>query len=52
MRYEEKYLFAATAYDNGAYRTVVVGFPFESIKDADKQVSLMKQVLNFFDNKK
>ncbi len=52
MRYEENNLIAATAFDNGAYRTVVVGFPFESIKDADKQVSLMKQVLNFFDNKK
>lgn len=52
MRYTENNLVAGTAYDNdGLYRTVVIGFPFETIKGADSRCSLMKQVLDFLDNK-
>ncbi len=48
MRYTENNLIAGTAYDAGAYRTVCIGFPFESIFDADSRAHLMKQVLDFF----
>ncbi len=51
MRYSENNLVAATAYDAGAYRTVVLGFPFETISTPDARASLMKQVLNFFTKK-
>lgn len=51
MRYSENNLIAGTAYDAGAYRTVVIGFPFETIDAADARISLMTQILNFFDNK-
>ncbi len=51
MRYTENNLIAGTAgrFDN--YRTVVIGFPFETIVSRDKRNSLMKQILNFFDKK-
>ena len=48
MRYTENNLIAGTAYDAGNYRTVCIGFPFESIFDADARAHLMKQVLDFF----
>lgn len=48
MRYKENNLVAGTAFDSGTYRTVVVGFPFETIKGADSRKHLMKQVLDFF----
>lgn len=51
MRYSENNLIAGTAYDAGAYRTVVIGFPFETIDAADARISLMTQILNFLDNK-
>ncbi len=47
MRYSENNLVAGTAFDPGTYRTVVIGFPFETIKGADAQAKLMKQVLSF-----
>lgn len=48
MRYGENNLVAGTAFDNSTYRTVVIGFPFETIKGADAKARLMGQVLNFF----
>jgi hypothetical protein len=48
MRYTENNLAAGTAFDNTNYRTVVLGFPFETITDADQRAGLMQQVLNFF----
>lgn len=48
MRYTENNLIAGTAYENGAYRTVVIGFPFETIKDCEARTQLMSKVLNFF----
>ena len=51
MRYSENNLVAGIAYAPGPYRTVVLGFPFETIESADARTSLMRQVLNFFSNK-
>lgn len=48
MRYTENNLVAGTVFDNGNYRTAVMGFPFETIKDAGSRAHLMKQVLDFF----
>jgi len=48
MRYGENNLVAGIAYTPGAYRTVVIGFPFETIKDASHRARLMGQVLEFF----
>ncbi len=50
IRYGENNLPAAIAFDGGNYRTVAVGFPFETIKDAESRRHLMKQVLDFFKN--
>ncbi len=47
MRYSENNIAAGSAFDGGAYRTVVIGFPFETIVGADEREHLMKQVLNF-----
>ena len=50
MRYSENNLVAGTAFNNdNLYRTVVMGFPFESIKCPNCRAKLMKQVLNFFE---
>lgn len=51
MRYSENNLVAGIAYAPGSYRTVVLGFPFETIDSADARTGLMRQVLNFFSNK-
>lgn len=51
MRYTENNLIAGTAYDNGNYRTVVIGFPFETIKGEDDRISLMGQIMDFFKSK-
>lgn len=51
MRYSENNLVAGTCYAPGDYRTVVIGFPFETIKGDGARARLMKQVLKFFENK-
>lgn len=51
MRYGENNLVAATAMARPEYRTVVIGFPFESIIDGSQRNTLMKQILNFFEKK-
>lgn len=51
MRYTENNLVAGTAYFPGNYKTVVIGFPFETIKCCKSRASLMKQVLDFFESK-
>lgn len=48
MRYTENNLIAGIAHDGGNYRTVVIGFPFETITTSQQRDSLMKQVLSFF----
>lgn len=50
MRYTENNLIAGTAFDADKYRTVVIGFPFETIKGKDARKNLMNQVLNFLVN--
>ncbi len=52
MRYTENNLIAGIAYDNNAYRTVVIGFPFETIKNDADRTALMSQVLNYFSQPK
>lgn len=47
MRYTENNLSAAVAWQ-GKYRTVALGFPFETINNTEARNNLMKQILNFF----
>ncbi|MEG0038749.1 MAG: xanthan lyase, partial [Bacteroides sp.] len=47
MRYAENNLSAGIAY-KGAYRTYVLGFPFESLRTATEREQLMRTILNFF----
>ncbi|HBE42147.1 MAG TPA: hypothetical protein DDW27_13240 [Bacteroidales bacterium] len=47
FRYKETNSSAGVMF-NGKYRTVILGFPFETIVDEGERNSLMKQVLNFF----
>lgn len=51
MRYSENNLVAGTANAFPAYRTVVIGFPFETITSARQRASLMGQILDFFTTK-
>lgn len=48
MRYSENNLVAGTAMVAPTHRAVVIGFPFETITDADQRNSLMDQILSFF----
>ena len=47
MRYSENNLSAGVAY-SGAYKTCVLGFPFESIRTEAERDALMNAVLMFF----
>lgn len=51
MRYSENNLVAGIAAAFDSYRTVVLGFPFETINDTDARTTLMTQILNYFKNK-
>lgn len=51
MRYGENNLIAGTCYAPGGYRTVVIGFPFETINGRDSRSSLMQQILTFLSEK-
>ncbi len=51
MRYDENNLIGGIAADMGAYRTVVIGFPFETIRDDADRYRLMDQILEFFNKK-
>lgn len=48
MRYGENNLVAGIAMKTPAYSTVIIGFPFESIKTDNGRDLLMKQILEFF----
>lgn len=50
MRYTENELSAGVAY-NGKYKTVVLGFPFESVACKKQRDAMMKEVLTFFKGK-
>lgn len=47
LRYAENNLSAGVAYA-GAYKTVVLGFPFETLCTAKERNCLMQRILNFF----
>ncbi|MDR0658265.1 MAG: xanthan lyase [Mediterranea sp.] len=47
FRYSENNISAGVAY-KGAYKTCVLGFPFEAIRRANERDELMKAVLTFF----
>ena len=47
MRYSENNLSAGTAY-KGAYKTCVLGFPFETIRTSAEREALMNYILTFF----
>lgn len=51
MRYKENNLVAGTAFDAGNYRTVAIGFPFETIATDEQRENLMKNILEFFTEK-
>lgn len=50
MRYSENNLVAGIAYNPGSYRTVVIGFPFETITAEAQRNEMMCQVLTFLMN--
>jgi hypothetical protein len=50
LRYTHSQESAAVAYE-GAYRSVIVGFPIETIKDEKQRAKFMESVLNFLNNK-
>ena len=52
MRYATNNQSAAVAYNGSDYRSVVMGFPFETILDAEQRHSLMEGVLDFLSSKK
>jgi len=47
MRYGENGLPAAIASDRGNYRTVVVGFPLETVTTVQERTSLMSRIMEF-----
>jgi hypothetical protein len=47
FRYRSGNCSAGVAYQ-GTYRTVVLGFPFETIVGESRQFELMRGILNFF----
>lgn len=51
MRYSENELSAGIAY-SGNYKTVVLGFPFETVTCQKQRDSMMKEVLTFFKENK
>ncbi len=51
MRYGENNLVAGIAAKFPAYRTVALGFPFETIYTDEARTSLMTQILNFLTDK-
>ena len=47
MRYGENGLPAAIASDRGGYRTVVMGFPLETVTTAQERTSLMTRIMEY-----
>ena len=47
MRYTENNLSAGIAY-RGSYKTIVLGFPFETIRTEEERNELMDNILQFF----
>lgn len=51
MRYDENQTSAAVAFEGETYRAVSFGFPFEALTSVNARNTLMKQTLNFLNNK-
>jgi hypothetical protein len=51
LRYSENNIPAGIASSRNGYKTVVVGFPFETIKSETERNEFMQRVLKFFENK-
>lgn len=51
VRYSENNIPAGIASSRNGYKTVVLGFPFETIKNENERNEFMKRVLNFFEKK-
>ena len=51
LAYEEGNQCAAIAYPGTYYRTFILGFPFESIREENERAHLMAMVLNFLGRK-
>jgi len=47
MRYGENGLPAAIASDRGGYRTVVMGFPLETVTTVQERTSLMSRIMDY-----
>ena len=47
MRYSQNNNSAVVAYSGGDYRSVVCGFPFETLETEEMQERFMKQVIDF-----
>ena len=52
MRYATNNQSAAVAYNGEDYRSMVMGFPFETILDSEQRDTLMKGILDFLNSKK
>lgn len=51
LRYSENNLVAGIAANMGNYRTVIAGFPFETVTNEAQRNAFMSQILTFFSNK-
>ncbi len=50
LRYDENNISAGVANKFDNYRTCIIGFPFETIKDGSVRDAMMRQVLDFFND--
>ncbi|MDR1347572.1 MAG: xanthan lyase [Prevotellaceae bacterium] len=48
LRYSENNISAGIAYSGTNYKTCVLGFPFEAIKNYEERADLMQKILEFF----
>lgn len=48
LRYRDTRIPAGTWLDKGTYRSIAIGFPFETVTDEEARNGLMKTVLEFF----
>jgi hypothetical protein len=51
VQYADNNMAAGVACEMQGYRTVVIGFPIESLKCGESQKTLMKSALNYLMNK-
>lgn len=51
LRYSDNNIPAGIVSDRGAYRTVVMGFPFETVMSGNKRDAMMNSVLQFLSSK-